>query len=439
MVKLATREVFVSCVAEQKSRRLTMTRTTSIVLLSIITVLVLFLGVFSFIGTFDVGAYEKYYSPSYLIQKSNGLTSSVEAKYLVDLDGVEFSTAQKIIKARLRSAYGYYGVGISYNETDKTATIKIPSTNNASNASASSILSNVVANGSIEILNSQTYAESNVVLTQEHFRSARVRSYVSGSHTWYLVEIKLTSEGSNIADSSLVSSTLSYYFSVDGDVESNADYSNGRIRLYAHSQEEANIYASYVQYGTLQNVTFTEDEIGDPQGGLGFVFLIILGVIFVASVVFLAIRYNDIGLVAALGQLIAVVIFTIFAGLVYLEMLNIFAAIGIVLVYAFMTFFSVFTLEKIRTYLNDGKTFTSARYKGFLDSWKLNLIAHGALLALGVILWVIPTLVTAPLGNVLVYGAILSFAVTFGLNRLFTHMLSPFHEGRLTERNAKKK
>ena len=423
-----------------------MTRTTSIVLLSIITVLVLFLGVFSFIGTFEVGDYEVYYSPSYLIQKSNGLTDSVNVSYLVELDDeVEFSTVQKLIQQRLRIAYGYYGVGINDNG-DGTATITVPVTNHITNTNiatgegdAVNILSNVVANGNIEILNSTSYSEDSVVLTQEHFKSARVRSYVNGNNTWYLVEIKLTTAGVELADENLSGNgnTLSYYFAIDGEAESYFDYSSGRIRLYAHSEEEANLFASYVKTGPL-NATLTESDLTEPEGSLGLVFGIVLLAIFVGSVVFLAVRYKDLGLVAALGQLFAAVIFTIFAGLVYLEMLNIFAAIGIVLVYAFMTFFTVFTFEKIRGYINDGKTYTSARYKGFLDSWKLNLIAHGALLALGIILWVIPTLVTAPLGNVFVYGAILSFAVTFGLNRLFTHWLSPFHEGRATARNTKK-
>ena len=418
-----------------------MTRTTSIVLLSIITVLVLFLGVFSFIGTFPVGEYERYYSPATLIQKSNALTGSVKATFFVELDdeGSDFATAQKLIKSRLRRAYGYYGVSFEYDESKGEAAITIPASNNHAKTIESDILRNVAANGKIEILNSTSYSEDNVILTQEHFRRAKVRSYVSGSNTWYLVEIKLTKEGIELADENFTSGGgLSYYFAIDERPDSYFDYNSGTIRLYAHSKEEANLLASYIKTGPL-NVTLTENEILDPTPDLSWVFLTIMGIIFCGSAVYLAIRYKDLGLVAALGQLAAVVIFTIFAGLVFLEMLNIFAAIGIVLVYLFMTFFTIFTFEKIRAYMQDGKTYTSARYKGFMDTWKINLIAHGALLVLGVILWVIPTLVTAPLGNVFVYGAILSFAVTFGLNRLFTHMLSPFHEGRATDRNAKKK
>ncbi|MCH5160265.1 MAG: hypothetical protein J1F66_05435 [Clostridiales bacterium] len=422
-----------------------MTRTTSIVLLSIITVLVLFLGVFSFIPSFYVSDYEVYYSPSALIQKSNGLTDSVEAHYLVELDeGVAFSTVQRIIRARLRGAYGYYGVNIIEKNNEVSITLPIRNnkvkTGNNEIANVDNILKNVVANGSIEILNSTTYSEDSVVLSQEHFRRARVRGYVNGSNSWILVEIKLTKEGAELANSNFGTSTssLSNYFAIDGEAEHYYDYNSGTIRLYAHTQEEAKLYASYINNGTL-NATFTDGKPQETHAGLGFVFLIVLGVIVLASVIFLVVRYKDLGLVAALGQLLALVIFTIFAGLVHLEMLNVFAAIGIVLAYAFMTFFSAYTFEKIRQYLNDGKTYNSARFKAFLDSWQLNLIAHGALLVLGVILWVIPTLVTAPLGNVFVYGAILSFAVTFGLNRLFTYMLSPFHEGRAVARDAKKK
>ena len=443
MVKLGA--LHLSCAAKQKSRRLTMTRTTSIVLLSIITVLVLFLGVFSFIGTFTVGEDGSYYaSPSHLIQKSNGLTKSVEIPYTVVLDGVQFAAVQKTIKARLRSAYGYYGVGISFNEKDSTAKIRIPVTNHDTDLSSTpegdaiNILKSVVANGNVEILNSTSYSEDSVILKQEHFKRARVRRYVNGTNSWNLVEIKLTSKGVELADKNFTSGNLSYYFAIDGEAESYFDYSGGMIRLYAHELQEAKLFASYINYKPL-NATFDDsDEPAEIQANFGWLFLLIVGVLFVGSVAYLVVRYKDLGLVAALGQLLAIVVFTIFAGLVYLEMLNIYASIGIVLGYAFMTFFTVFTFEKIRAYLNDGKTYTSSRYKGFLDTWKVNLIAHGALLVLGVILWVIPTVVTAPLGNVLVYGAILSFAVTFGLNRLFTHMLSPFHEGRATARNAKK-
>ena len=406
-----------------------MPKTWCIILLSVITAITLFLGVFCFIPTFPVGEYEEYYSPSSLIQKANGFTDSVEAHYIVELDdGVEFNAVKRVIRARLRGAYGYYGSSISYE--DGIASITVPVRDNSAKTNVDEILNNIVANGKVEILNSTSYSADNVVLTQKHFRRATVRSYVNGDNTWILVEIKLTKEGTQIANNLIGTSvtSLSNYFAVDGNTDSYYDYSNGTIRLYTHTQEEAKLLASYVNHGAL-NATLTD---GDPQvekTGLGFIFFIVLALLFVASVVYLTIRYKDLGLVVSLGHLIAIDVFTIFAGLVYMEILNVFAAIGIILVYAFMVCASTYTLEKIRTYRESNKTYASARYKAFFDTTKLSLIAHGGLLVLGIILWVIPSVVTAPLGNVLVYGAILSFIVTFGLNRLFTHWLAPFHEG----------
>lgn len=413
-----------------------MPKTWCIILLSIITAITLFLGVFCFIPTFPIGEYEEYYSPSSLIQKANGFTDSVEAHYIVELDeGVEFGAVKNIIRARLRGAYGYYGSSVSYK--DGIASITVPVRDNSAKTNVDEILKNVVANGNIEILNSTTYSADNVVLTQKHFRSARVRSYVNGNNTWILVEIKLTKDGKELANNLIGSVTsLSNYFAVDGSTDSYYDYSNGTVRLYTHTQEEAKLLASYVNHGAL-NATLTDGEPQVEKTGLGFIFFIVIALLFVASVVYLTLRYKDLGLVVSLGHLIAIVVFTIFAGLVYMEILNVFAAIGIILAYAFMVCASAYTLEKIRTYQESKKTYSSARYKAFFDTIKLNLIAHGGLLVLGIILWVIPSVVTAPLGNVLVYGAILSFIVTFGLNRLFTHWLSSFHEGGVASGSKK--
>ena len=162
-----------------------------------------------------------------------------------------------------------------------------------------------------------------------------------------------------------------------------------------------------------------------------------MGVIVLATFVFFAVRYKTLGLAGMLSQLMAIVLFMYISMLLYMVVyFNLFAAIGLTLAYAFMTFFTIFTFEKIRAY-NQEKTFSSSAYKGFATTNKISLIAHAALLVLGIILWVIPTAVTAPMGTMLVFGAVLSFIATFGLNRLFVKMIEPFYEttGRA---NAKK-
>lgn len=423
-----------------------MTKNTSIVLLSIVTVIVLFLGVFSFIPDFEVGEYNVYHSPVGLIQRSNLFTSSVKATYQVELDEeVEnFNNASKVISARFRKAYGYYGVSVDY--ADGVATITVPQTNNDAKTSANSILNRILANGNVEILSdtygaSSSYSPSSVLLTQEHFKHARVQSYLNQSTTLYICKVKLTPDGKKLADSTLSTSTP-YICAVDGEISTWVYYTGSELQItfasadVAASKESAKIMASYVNNGPL-GATLTADGTEDIERDLGWIYLVVFALIAIASFVFLSVRYKTLGAASSLMQLLAIVVFVIFAGLVHLEMFNLASALGVICAYAFMTFFTVFTLECLRKH-NEQKSYSWSRHTAFVETAIVNLIAHAALLVLGVILWVIPSIVTAPLGNVLVYGAVLSFIVTFGLNRVCAWAVAPFYEENKSAKNAKK-
>lgn len=406
-----------------------------ITLLCAILVVTLFLGVFSFIPDFEVGKFDEYHSPASLIQKSSLFTDSVKTTYLVELDeDVEFASVQKILNKRLHKAFGYYGVKIDFDEANSVASITVPQTNNVNKTSANSVLQSITAVGNIEILNSSSYSESSVILTQEHFKRATVRNYIDSGNTFYICEVRLTTEGAAIA--AAISSTNGYY-AVDESVNGYpVRYSGSRLQIYAPSRTDADIIASYISTGAL-GASFTEDDSSVVENKATWVFPVIFALIVVASFVFFGVRYNKLGVVPMLMQLIAVVVFTIFAGLVYSEIFNMAAAIGVVLAYCFMTLGTVYTFDKIHARMQE-KSYTAARYLSFEDTKIITLIAHGALLVLGIILWVIPTIVTAPLGNVLVYGAVLSFIVTFVLNRLFTLIVAPFFEDNSKKANARK-
>ena len=431
-----------------------MTKTTAIVLLSIVTVIVLFLGVFSFIPDFSVGEYSEYHSPVGLIQKSNLLTDTVKATYKVELDeDVEsFDNAQKIIKARFRKAYGYYGVTVDFDQETGLVTVEIPKTNNQNKSTANTRLSRILANGKVEILStsyasSTTYSEDSVVLTQEHFKRASVRSYISSTNdtTLYVCRVKLNKEGAKIAAEKLSTNTP-YNCAVDGSVSTWAYYNDTADELqvtYAfsdveQSKESANIIASYISRGALGATLTNDGGIDEVENNLAWIYLALFGAIVLATFVFFAVRYKVLGIVPIIWQLCAVVVFTIFAGLVNLSLFNLAAAIGAVLAYGFMTFFTIFVFERIRTAMAENKTYTWAKHTAFRDTMIVSLIAHGALLVLGIILWVIPSIVTAPLGCVLVYGAVLSFLVTFCLNRLFALVVTPFFENSGKKANLRK-
>ncbi len=418
-----------------------MTKTTSIVLLSILAVIILFVGVFTFIPDgLEYGNYNVYYSPLHLIQKSGMFTDSVHATYQAKYDeDVTFKNIKSVITSRLQSIYGYYSVDVY--EKDGVLAIDMPKTSNENNSSANSILSSITQQGKLEILkdtfsSSQiTYSESNVVLTIEHFRRVRTQSYVDGENRFYICEAKLTKEGLEAAKKAGLSEGNLYWYAIDESAVYAARYQSGAMQIYGLSKENSKVVASYIKYGSL-GAELTLEETIDVENKLDWLALVIIGVAILATLVFFAVRYRTFGIAAILSQLIATVLFVIALGLIYLSMLNIVALIGIILVYALMTAMTIYTFEKIRKYSAE-KAFGAARYKGFYDTYKVNLIVHAAVLVLGIILWAIPTFITAPLGTVLVYGAILSFVATFGLNRLFVKMLEPFYE-ETSKSNARK-
>ena len=429
----------------------------AIVLLSVICAIVLFLGIFSFIPTFGVCEYDLYISPAEMIKKSKLFTDSMTATYLVELDEeTEFSSVQKILKSRFNKAYGYYGVQISYDEQTSSITVLLP--NNglptkilsdeemaAEGANkrvvksnlAKSICDNIVVNGKVEILSTNytnaSYSEDSVVLTQEHFKSASVRSYINGERTLYICRVKLTKDGLQTANDKLTTSTP-YTCAVDGEVNTWVYFTGSELQItYAfndvdQSKENANVIASFINTDVL-NATLTLDgSFEEISNNTAWIYLLVFGLIIIASFAFFAIRYKILGIAPMLWQACAVVVFTIFAGLVHLEIFNLAAAIGAILAYCFMTFFTYFVFERIRSAMAEGKSYSWARHTAFKDTTIISLIAHGALLVLGIILWVIPSIVTTPLGCVFVYGAVLSFLVTFCLNRLFALIVAPFYD-----------
>ncbi len=415
------------------------------------------LGVFAFIPNIKVNNFGDYYqSPFTTIQKSMAFTDRVEATYSIKLDDeTAEKRAEKIdnavasIKTRLSKTYGYYGSEVKYDKDSDTITVAIPKSNNTNTGAkpaARTILSNVIVNGKVEILNvnyssSPSYSEDSVLLTQEHFKSASVRSYLNQDVTLYICRVRLTKEGKKLAEE-LVESTP-YTCAVDGTVETWVYWTGRELQItYAYgdeatSEQHAKAMAAYISSGALETTLTQKGSTVTTANKFGWIFMVVFGALVLASFVYFAVRFKGLCLIPILTQLLAVFVFMFFGALVHLELFNVAMAVGVLLSYAFMSFFSAFTFEKMRKFMKE-KTYSWSRYTAFKQTNIISLIAHGALLVLGAILWAIPTLVTAPLGNAFVYAAILSFAVTFGLNRLFALMVGPFFEVKAAKSKTRK-
>ncbi len=440
-----------------------MTVKTSKILVSLVLCLciavTLTLGVFCFIPRFELNGFGDYFqSASAAVQKSGAFTDTVTAKYSLKLDEDD-ATAQHVvdsIKTRLSKAYGYYGCDVVYDEASQTVSVTVPvsdNTNTRVKPSAQTILGTVIVDGNVEILSSNyssspSYSADSVVLSQEHFKRASVRSYLNQDVTLYICRVKLTSEGKDIAESQLTENTP-YTCAIDGTVETWVYWTGSELQItYAYndettSAEHANAMAAYVGSGALNATLTQEGSTVTTENKLGWLYLLVFGLIVLGSIVFFVVRYKALGLIPAFIQLLAVFVFLFFGALVHLELFNVAMGVGAILAYLFATFFSVFNFERLRSYLVDGsKSYSAARHYALaftrdnLKNILIEVIAHVGLLVLGVILWVIPTGFTAPLGNALVYGAVLSFVATFGLNRLFARMVNPFFEAKSTKTKA---
>lgn len=414
-----------------------MSKSSAVIILVIVAVLVLALGFFAvYPNVINYGEYKQYHSPLSLIQASSLYTDNEVGTYTLKLDtDAKAETVVKQIKQRLSNAYGYYGSSVSAN--GDVVSVTVPVTANTENATADTILSNVTAIGKVEITNlnanskssgsssQQKYSTSSVVLKPTHFKSASSRRYISGTSTFYICEVTLNAAGEKAATA--LTSTTPYIVALD---ESLATYgyhaSSNTFQIYAQSEAQAKVFASYVNSGALVGELSLDDTVTNTNN-LGLIVACVFAAIVVVSWIVLIVRFKALAVSAIYCHLIVLLLFVICAALLGLQIFNTAAFVGLLLGYALMYFFTYRTFNAIHGYMAS-KTHASARYKGYQDTNKLNLIVHAVVLVLSVVLWLIPTVVTAPLGNVLFYMTLASFIATFGLNRPFNALVMKFIE-----------
>ncbi len=417
-----------------------MTKTMSIVLVCILSLLILFFGIFTFLPDgIEYGKYNVYHAPVNLIQKGSDLGESVNGTYKIEADefaeGVtaENSNLVKLIQKRLGNIFGYNNVPVKIS--DGRLDVTVPKTSDETKTTAEAILTTVTAKGVLEVVTEQTYSEDKVILSntdeEPWFSSVKTERYVNGGNSYNIVTVKLSDAGLETIKGKITESTSAYaaYGAVDGQVIYGIIYSGNNFQFYTNGIQDSKALASYIKNGAL-DAALTEIDVLPVEGsGIGLtVSAIVLAALILGICVFFAVRYGFLGLAGILSLLIAAVAFTMFAGLAYFSVMNVYALIGIILSLALFTYLTCSAFEKIRAGVGEGKSFGASSALGFNKCIKENVIINSAVLVLGIILWVIPTMVTVSLGNVLVYAAVLSFATTLGLNRLFAKLVYPLGE-----------
>lgn len=414
-----------------------MSKAASIVFVCILSLVLVFLGVFSFLTDLPVGDYKVYYAPADLIQLGSEFTSSEVASYTIDISDYDdddlaevTATITSTISSRLSSVYGYYNGDIEVNDSSDRLTITIPTTTAHDETTASSILSAVVAVGFVEFVdvNTTEYAADSALMSNTDdgmFKSASVSEYVSGEDRYYIVEVTLTSDGLDEANDVLEhsSSTASGIVAVDGALSYYVYHTEATnsISIYTSSTYDAETLASYFNYGVLETdiTLINSTEVANESNALTYV-AILFAALVVALVVTLIVKFRMFALPGILTIFSAGIGAVILSGLWYFVLFNTYAVVGFVLGLVLLSF-CVWTHTQALTERKPSESMVVP----FKKAWLKMIIACAGTLVLGIILWVIPCFVTVSLGNALVYSAVCTLLASFVLSWLFNAVTKP--------------
>ncbi len=410
-----------------------MSKTASIVIVSILSVLIIFLGVFSFVTDIPVGDYKIYYSPASLVQLGSGFTSTEEASYTIDIEDFDdeeladlSSSLTSTLNSRLGAVYGYYNSDISVSDDMDRLYISIPTTSAHDETSADTILSNVVSVGLVEFcsIDEDTYSSTGVLMSltddDTWFKSASVSEYISGENTYYIVTVKLTTAGLEEANDVLdhSGSTASGYVAVDGTYSYYVYHTEAtkEVTIYTGSLSDANVLASYFNYGSLDTSVTLINSV-EVEGSCCALTIVAgcFGALIIALCAVLLIKFGSFAVGTIMTLVTTGIGCVILSGLGYFSLFSYAAVAGFVLGLALFAF-CLWTITQCQY---DERSKSNYLVLGFKSAWKKILIVCGATLVVGIILWVIPCAVTVSLGNALVYSAVLSAFGSIALHWLF--------------------
>ena len=424
-----------------------MSKKGSIVLLSILVAVILFVGVCSLLpDDLAYGKYEEYHAAVNLITKGTDLGESRYSIYTLDqgeLSDADYATIQKgIIKtAQKRLAkLGVHSYSLSWE--GENLTVVIPD-----DGTTTLIFGCVAAIGEFEFFTGSSYSSTGAFVSTEDIARATKQHYSYQDQSLWILTFHLKADSKNVLKN--YSKITSLYLAVDKDGDAMQQYScsvgDGEFRIYLDEASESTVdrfiamisSGSYMQYVPevedaeeeyeLKLIQIDNDTLAPSFASGWLICSIVLSVVLLAVGAILVVKYGVLGGATVLSIATVLIAGLLFSAFVYFNAITIWTFVALIVVIAVMAYLSIDSFANIKANYATGKTVSAAIKTGYNKSIVKNLIVNGAMLVLGVILWVIPT-VTTFVGIVLTYGAVLSVAATLGLNRLYTALLYPIHE-----------
>ena len=356
----------------------------------------------------------------------------------------EFDNAVAAIRARF-DQMGFVNCSVAL-ENDYTVRVSIPVVND--NVSLQDMFTQLAYSGSLHITDS-TIDTSNAERRAEVWDSSLVSGAgVAGAEEGYAVAINFTSEGrtrfaeltssmvSSSEDDSSSSSSATLYFYIGTDspmsvpvteeMDQNTIYISGNF----DTREEAQAIASVI------NSVLDEDDVFDLDMTYSYIYefaptmgentavwvAAVVGVLFLAAIVFALAKYKGMGLAFTYGILTWMLALLLCVSLIGGIVVDFGGVLAIVLSAALMTGFSYYAYSNIRGEFATGKTLTASIKSGFKKSLALTIDAHIVLAVASLVLWLVSTGTVAFMSLIFLIGTLLSAACTLLVNRFYLYM-----------------
>lgn len=286
--------------------------------------------------------------------------------------------------------------------------------------------------GFVEFATEQVKEGSDFVakLNGSHIKKAQYMS-ANGTATVY---IEFTDEGKNVlkelTSSATSSSPVTLYVYVDKKYDTDNSYNyysavsvegtveNGFIQLSGGStittKAAATAFANKIESGTIGvNMTIDGEEMSvSPVVNKDVVIIseVLLLLIVVCSIVYLVLKYKELGLVASLNTVIFATLTIVALSLTTLVELSSATLLAVIISYIVVFVNSILFIENIKNEYENGKKFIPAFKSGYVKTIPMMIDIYSVMFGLSI------------LGLWLANGALKSFAVVF----LFTSLIGAF-------------
>lgn len=417
-----------------------MSKRKSIICLSILVFVMLFVAIFSVMPSFKMGLYD-YQSPLSQIKLGLDLKGGVYVTFEVDEESLEdvedvdsaITNTAKIMQDRL-AAKGYTeAVVTAVNSTSGAKNIRVEIPDVSDPDEAFEILSKPA---SLEI---RMKSETGELATESTNIVSAVAVVDRDNTEYYAVQLQLNREGQSDMAYATSASKISHgtdkvFFMLDGEVISSPTVQGQISGEYSTisgqmTREQAEALAIQISSGAYE-ISFKDQierrVVSATLGEEAIQTVLIAGVIsIVLIIVFLVLLYGAFGVAASLALFGYTVLMILALAILPFVQLTLPGIAGIILGIGMAVDANIIMFERIKDEYRNGKSFKSAYEDGFKRSLSAIIDSNITTLIGGITLWALATGSVQGFAVTLVFSVVISLFSALLMTRLFANLLMP--------------